>query len=563
MITNEENKTFADYLDAMKRRYPAIVLTFVAIFLPGVYATYSIDPMYRSTATILVQQQSISQDFAQTTVTGYTDEQIQETRQRVMSSTNLQSLVDKHGLYPDADPNGVSATELLEANTSFEPYIAEVVNERTGRTMLATISFDVSFDYPDAVTAQAVAADLAELYLRENVNNRLGQVRANIEFLESDIERLQSNVEKTSQQIAEFRQRNAGNLPEQANYNVRIIERNERSIDQLEENIRRARDRKLQLEAEALRIDPVATVFDERGEPIRGTAEQLAELQRERLRLLSLYSPEHPDVVNINIQIAALSGGQGTTYVGDIESQLEATRAELYAAKQRYSDDHPDVIKLSRSVAGLEAQLANAGAEGRPYRAEASSDPSVQKLNEQIRAIESDIATFGQQREQLMTEIADMELKLAQLPVIEQQFAKLTRYHDLAVGRYNDALRKLDEAKVAERLETRGSGERLSLGSQPRVPSNPYKPNRTALLMLVIVLGAGLGIILATVLDTLDDTIKSARDLLLTGDAPALAVIPFLETAGDRRSRYSKNLSLSALVAFAFVAAIMMSVTMG
>ena len=82
-------KTFGDYLAILRRGLRLMLVVATIVWVGGVYLAYSIPPMFRSTATILIEQQSISEDFVQTTVTGYADEQIQEVRQRVMSTANI------------------------------------------------------------------------------------------------------------------------------------------------------------------------------------------------------------------------------------------------------------------------------------------------------------------------------------------------------------------------------------------------------------------------------------------------------------------------------------------
>lgn len=558
-------KTFADYLAILKRRRIAILLIFIAVILPGVYITYALPTVYRSTATFLIEQQAISQDLVRTIVTGYADEQIQEVRQRVMSNANLQRLVEKYSLYGKESGGSITtAIELLKENVLFEPEIAEVVNERTGRSMLATITFDVSFEYTDPEITQQVTADLADLYLKENVDSRTNQVQATVDFIQDDIERHRANVEETSQALAAFREKHPGNLPDQHNFNLQAVDRMDRQIDGIDEDIRQARDRKLKLEGDLLRMNPYATATSEDGAPIMGTGLRLAELQRERLRLLSIYSPQHPDVRSVEREIRALSGGPASgNYIGDIEAQIAAARQDLANASKRYSDDHPDVVQRKRSLEALEIQLKQAQAQNRPYRAPVTEDPAIRQVQEQINAAESDIRAYEQKRSALMARIRETEQNLTRMPAVERDYAMLVHANEQAVERYNAALDKLDEARIAERVETGGAGKRFSLIAAPVVPQDSERPNRTAILMLVLVLGLGAGIITATVVDTLDDTVKSSRELLSISGSPALAVIPFLESDSERRQRLSRNAAAAGLIVASIAIAVLIAKTVG
>src|SRR5580658_7989490 len=71
----------------------AILLTvLLALLLP---------PTYRSTATILIEQQEIPQELVRSVITSFADQRVQVISQRVMTTQNLLSLIDRYKLYPD------------------------------------------------------------------------------------------------------------------------------------------------------------------------------------------------------------------------------------------------------------------------------------------------------------------------------------------------------------------------------------------------------------------------------------------------------------------------------
>jgi uncharacterized protein involved in exopolysaccharide biosynthesis len=555
-------KSFSDYMEILKRRWRLLTFVFVAIFLPGVFLAYLMPPSYRSTATFLVKQQSIREDFVKTTVTGYTDEQIQEVGQRVMATSNLRPIIEKYNLFPEVNQVSIGqAIRQFRKKAFYEPVTAEVINPTTGRPMVTTVSFDISFEYAFPEIAQKVTAELAELYIQENTRSRSEQVQATIEFLENDIDRNRLEVERTGQALTEFREEHAGNLPNLENYHLQLAERTERQIDQVDDELRTVRDRKIELEGQLRTIEPYAPAYDQDGNPIIGSGERLSELRRERLRLLSLYSPEHPDIVRIEREIEALSGssgGQASVY--ELQEQADIARSELLAARQRYSDDHPDVRQKTRELETLENQLARARRQPVSVR---TANPQAQQLQELINAAASDIRSLNNRRAELVTKLEETETKLAGLPAIAREFNQLTLNNQQALDRFDEVLQQLDEAKMAERLESGGRGQRLVLIGEPQIPAEPYQPIRTAILILVVVLGIGGGIILATVIDTLDNTVKSSREILAITGAPALAVIPFLENDSERRIRRTKNTAAIGALVMSLAGAILISQVLG
>src|ERR1700691_235442 len=58
-------------------------------------------PTYQSMATILIEQQEIPQELVRSVITSYADQRVQIISQRVMTTQNLLSLIERYNLYPD------------------------------------------------------------------------------------------------------------------------------------------------------------------------------------------------------------------------------------------------------------------------------------------------------------------------------------------------------------------------------------------------------------------------------------------------------------------------------
>ena len=555
-----EPKTLNDYLAMLRRRRITLLASIVSITLIGVYVAYAIPAMYQSTSQFLIEQQEIPQDVVQSTVNTFVDEQIQAVRTRVMSSGNLADLREKHDLYPDVVATGglQSAIDKIRANTLLETEVFDVMNPRSGRPMMATISFTLSFDHADPQTARDVAVDLANLYLSENMASRTGQVEQTIDFIRGDIERYENEVEDYGLQLAEFKSRNLGSLPEQMNSTLQTIERTERSISTIKQQIRDSRARKLDLSAQLARATPAQTAFDSDGNPVFNPTEQLAQLQLEKMRLLSVYSPEHPDVVQIQKEIDILrrAGGDDSGFVATLAAQVEQARVTLQENLQRYSPDHPDVVRSRRTLESLEAELSAARANAR--RAPASSlsdDPYTRQLQISVRDEDRNIREYEGQIAELESKLADLEANISMSPTVAREYEVLRRQNERALANVNEAREKLDEAMKAQKLESGGSGDRFTIIEPARVPAEPYKPNRTAIILLAAVLALGVGLVLAMILDTLDDTVKGARDMIRLIDTPPIAVIPYLETEVETRQRAMTNGVMVATVVGAGVLA--------
>ncbi len=98
----ESGKSFREYLSALRRRKWQI-LAVAAILAPiALVVALALPPVYRSTATILVQEQEVPPDLVRSTITSFADERIQVISQQVMTRAQLLELVDKYDLYREA-----------------------------------------------------------------------------------------------------------------------------------------------------------------------------------------------------------------------------------------------------------------------------------------------------------------------------------------------------------------------------------------------------------------------------------------------------------------------------
>src|SRR5688572_15994073 len=102
MSTESSPQSLGHYTDLIRRRwqYPALIIP--AVMLLAVYLAYTLSPVYRSTATILLEPSSIRADLVQTTVISYADQRIELVYRRVMATDSLKELVSSYDPYPES-----------------------------------------------------------------------------------------------------------------------------------------------------------------------------------------------------------------------------------------------------------------------------------------------------------------------------------------------------------------------------------------------------------------------------------------------------------------------------
>ncbi len=146
MEEQEQEKNIQDYIIAIRKRKTAIFSIFVVIVFITVSVAFLLPAVYKSSSTILIEQQEIPPELVMSTVTSYAAERIQTIQARVMSRTNLLKIIDKFNLYQDERKFETTEEiiERMQEDVSLDIISAEVVDPRTGRPSEATIAFTLS-----------------------------------------------------------------------------------------------------------------------------------------------------------------------------------------------------------------------------------------------------------------------------------------------------------------------------------------------------------------------------------------------------------------------------------
>jgi len=535
----ESGKSLQDYLDIWQRRKWPMLGIMAAVFLLAVAIALILPPVYRSTATILIEDQDIPRELVQSTVTSYAAQRIEVINREVMTRSNLLKLIDRHNLF--ADQRGRVPVETIIGKMrkaiSLEMLSAEVIDPRSGRPTEATIAFTVSFDAGNPEVAQRVANDLVSLYLSENIKRRTRKAAETTEFLAAEEERLRKQLAQIEEKIADFKAKHATALPEFSQMNIQLAERTRQEISDIDRQLRSLKERQYYLEGQLAVVKPTAPIVSTDGRMVLDDAERLRMLRSEYARVSAKYGADHPDVKRLRREIAALEQqGIGLGGRDPREVELERLQAEYAEARNRYSEEHPDVIKLKRRIANLEVDLAQSppvrrgswGGETGP-----ADNPAFVTLQSQLKAVNSEIASLQVQRRELKAQLANYERSMALSPEVEREYANLVRDKNNIVLRLQDIAQKLMDARLSQDLEKESKAERFTLLEPALLPEKPIKPNRLAIVFLGLVFAVAASIAYAAVAETINKGVFGRHHLATILKEPPLAVIPYIETEED------------------------------
>ncbi len=552
----ENSKDLQAYMAALRKRKSSIFLISISVFVLAVAVAMLLPSVYRSSATILIEQQEIPQELVMSTVTSYAAERIRTIEARVMSRTNLFKIIEKFNLY-EKDREFKTSEEIvanMREDTVLEVISAEVMDPRTGRASVATIAFTLSYEGESPEKVQRVASELTTLYLNENLRNRSSKAEETSSFFDEETTRLGTQISDLERKLAIFKENNADLLPELQQLNMQILQKTETDITSTEAQLQNLEERKFYLQGQLAQIQPSNPL-------VQGASAQLAVREAEYAAARSRYSEEHPDLRRLKNEIASLRLQTGTTgSVKDIANEVVGFKAELAQTREKYTPDHPDVMALESKISSLEAVLKTRQQDDAENLNIIEPDnPAYLTMRSQLESVNSEIRSILGMLQSFKDKHASIEERLRQAPQAEREYLGLKRNYENAVVRYQETKAKQMQADVAMQLETESKGERFTLIDPPALPEEPVSPNRPAILFLGFILSLGSGIGFAVVADAIGGAVHGARGVKMVLGVLPLSVIPYQMNARDVSKRRKTRLFLiigtvlALLVALIFV----------
>ncbi|MGD9730386.1 MAG: GumC family protein [Nitrospiraceae bacterium] len=534
----------ADLLAVLRRRRTLMIGAGSLVFSLGLALAFLWPPSYKSTATILIEEQEIPAEFVHSTITSYADQRIEVIKQQVISRTTLWKIVEQYNLYADMRRRS-SVEDVIKQFTDdikVEVISADVIDRRTQMSTKATIAFTVSYFGGSAETAQKVCNELTSLFLAENLRTRERQAAEATTFLQQEAVTLAKHIEEVEANISKFKQRANGALPELMAFNLQLMNQTDRELMEADQQIRSLEERQTYLEGELSTIKPNTPILSVTGERILDSQERLKTLRAEYASLSGHLASDHPDVIKMKLEIDALEKDtkQGPD-ADEISKQLVDARATYATLSERLTDDHPDVIKIRQTVTSLENEARRVGQYPRSKSTQPPENPTYINMQAQLKSVTSSLEALRNTRATLKRRLADYSQRIERTPEMEPDYLALARDRDTSMQKYQDIRSRLLEAKVSEGLEVQRKGERFSLLDPPSLPENPERPNRRAIALLGFVVALASGVGGAALAENLDHAVYSSEQLARVTHMVPLAVIPYMPNKADVRRALTRR----------------------
>jgi polysaccharide chain length determinant protein (PEP-CTERM system associated) len=490
---------FTEIKGIVRRRYWQFLLTFFLGWALIWGASWLIPSTFRSGTLILVEEPSVPEKYVVSNIDNDIQQQLDSITQQILSRTRLLRVIENLGLYAK-DRQHKSADDLVD---KMRKDIEIELSHGDDRKLSA---FYIYYTSRDPKMAQAVTAELANLFITENLEQRQERSENTTKFLEDQLEEARAKLAAQEAKMRVFKDQHLGELPTQTQSNLQILTGLQNQVQANEDALNHSRQQNTYLE--------------------------------------SLISQYHSTERSSKTGAA---GSTGSAALSEIDKELDQLKAQLADLTSHYTEKHPDVRKTREQIARTEARrlriVADMKNQANSPAPEATTPDPMEPKSEALLQLESQLKANRVEITNLQTEIKDEQTKINQYqarlnmaPVMEQQFADITRDYDQSKADYESLLAKKNQSQMSTNLEKTQQGEHFRMLDPPNLPVKPYKPNRLQLCGMGLMVGLVFGGGLAFAQEKLSGKLYSEREIKKLVPFEIIAEIPPIETLKEQSS---------------------------
>src|SRR6266481_8036602 len=331
-MSENRELTMDDYLAMLRRRLKVILIPALLAPLAGFMVSYVFPPTYKSQSTVLVEGQRVPDSLVQSVITSDFTQRIQTLSQQVLSASRLRPMIQSLALVKPGEEDKLIQEIQRPGSVTVEPVITSMSaaasaspsgkKKKPSSTSESVPGFNVSYTDSNAVRAQKICEALTELIVNENLKSRDEVAKSTTDFLGRQLEEAKRAIDEQDKALANFKKQYMGQLPGDADNNVRILMSLNSQLD--------------------------------------ATTQTLGRAQQDKAYTESMLAQ----------QTAAWKSSQSSSNPQTLEQQLMQLQA-------RYTDDHPDVIKTKADIAEIQKKLKQINAVAAAGTASDSSEKAI------------------------------------------------------------------------------------------------------------------------------------------------------------------------------------------
>ncbi len=531
-ITITLRNTARSYLEIIFHRKWLLFVPVIFVTLLAWGYSYTITPMYKSTAVIEVEERAKENPY----IKGFSKSTPIKSRlgniiERIKSRSMIEDIVKELNLH-----------ESLKNKLEYRELIS-ILRENISVTISSSRLLKVACSYSDKNDCQKIVNLLTRKIIKENLALQEQETENGIEWIEKEMEFYKKKMVQSEDELRAFQEKYAELMPEEL-------------VSQLYSSIT--------YQPSYSGSDPVNPPFSQdylktmqmRGPSIHNLryqnfSEQLLnqgvrfkELQRKKDMILRQLANEDEFVISQRVT-------ETNPVIRSLREELVQKQVKLAKLMVDSTEEHPIVKRLSEEIENLQKTIQS-GADLTIKEQTSSLNPIYQAARTELAEVEREIETL-EEGIAISKTIADAAFeKLKQLPEKQKELSSLRRNTINYSGTYSELLQKRELAKVTRRLEIEERGTKFRILDNAEVPIKPYTPKRNLIVIAGFFIGVVLGGGLIVLAETTDHSFEEANQLREFLPVPMLGATSQILTPEEKSfSNAKKRLAMLALMVVA------------
>ena len=198
-----------------------------------------------------------------------------------------------------------------------------------------------------------------------------------------------------------------------------------------------------------------------------------------------------------------ISSVDSNTLLSRLHQQDADLRTQIAQAEVQLGPAHPKIRELNNQLAQIQTSLRS----------------EVEKLSGRIK---TDFETAAQRESMLRAALEGQKQQANKLNESAIEYSLLKRDVDTNRQLYEGLLQKLKEASVSAGLKS----SNIRVVDVARVPLTPARPDKRRNILLALAMGLVGGVVLAFLLEAVDNTVRTPEQAQMLSNLPALGIIP-------------------------------------
>jgi polysaccharide chain length determinant protein (PEP-CTERM system associated) len=509
-MLNEQFNQVLDLVDGMWRyRWSALMIVWL-VAIAGWLCVYLLPDQYRTKAVVYVDQESMIKPLLKgISVDANEGNETVIVKRILLSRQNLEEVLRS----TDMDLKAHSEAQKERLLDDLRSRIAITGGNRHGPS--GNI-YAISFEGDSPKTVYHVVNTLLNAFVENSLNSSRSDTEAAQRFLNAQIRQYEDRLTQAEQRLANFKQKNAGLMPDEKGSYYERIQRARDAIEAIRAKLKLAIQRQAEIRKQLKGELPVISSADYAADPNSQAARaRLRRYEGELAELLTRYTRHYPKVMELQAKIEALKTG-GVVKSDEDSAMVQDPGKQTVTFNPVYQDLKVALSKTGVEIGALRIQLAD-------------QERKVAELQEFVDAI----------------------------PEVEAGLARLNRDYTVTRERYLALVQRRESAHISQQAEQNSDEIRFRVIDPPVIPATPSGPSRLLFLTAVLGLAVAAGVGWAFLRLQLRPTFQNARQLRTVTELPVFGAVM------QRRSAAARTRLWMGLASFSVLCIVLLGVYLG